>query len=1532
MRVQNLGISNSVTSLGLGSDDRSLDSSRKFPIFFSLILLIQSESQPPRIFRVFSTVWPVLQNIFLSLWPHVLHESTHYEEILTNVLFFATLGDDRTEIYSFVAVVILLSLITIVMLIIIVTIYFRKRVAIIPFLYMFNFFMHIVNPILIIPLGFLTGQLIVRVFYEPTPIFITLTVFCAIVLLSNIAISLCSYIFDASSLYLADSHFMTFDGIFQSSVMIIPSLVSLFSYVSTLFHPDFPYVVIAIHILYCIIFTIWLFWLPSGQPNVNPSFASFLSGMLISDIICVTSLHETWYRYIIALASILIMMFIMRFAFKERVKRILNPNLFNPDAEKPAPFDELNVKYSLFILRVALMHNHPIFTNGQLVENISKNARTDSERIALSRYICYFPDYQPIFIAQLAVLRRAHSLSLTNDFLLFQLRRLEVGFQKLAKIEEMNSICIESSSIALRLRSIWQQIELKNQNSLFETFDWLSNSIMMCHRKWEELITQYPHNAILAEEYSRFLIECKGDFSAAAEWHTMAMQIQEGNVFKYNQTTIHLLRAYPSYAKLILPKHKIMNIDDIDIQTKHEALGKFVDNADLHIEFQRATNGSYPISINVFLFISILSFLFIAVFWISFIIISFNRFDQFVDNMNIIHNTALLTQQVSTTGIASMFSIAEIFNIMPTLEEQIDVYGNDRIASNNTLMNMSGNFRKTIAHETELGMIYLNNLHNSILQQISKGNYLQVVLDEFFNNTLPSVYYLSKNETVTTSNNLQSALIGFFTRFTTISWRTDNNFVEETDVYTAANCGTQILDQIEIISSAFLKNDQYLFDLEFKQLFKVMIAIFVLYTVICIISPWIVFCLIKRNFSIICQKLSIFPKEVMDKGTQSIITKPSRENASDFVNVEPYFRYTSQLLMFISTFLGIILLSGLIEVQFRGDKIRNKFQTHSRLVHMTSMRACGSTEILYGIMSARIFPQLIPQVKPKYEQRLVQTIEKFVNTHEECGKLSYEDIGSNSDQIDKIRYSTKCPDWPDKTFHELLVCMGLDSAVSAYIEIAQTLQKRVHDEFLFKSERFINFMHFELNHLYYDMIMIPRLLIESAQAESSNFNTYLFLIGVISIIISFLQLLFNVTSFKHFIANFKLLLAFISRIPPQDLVNNNELLNLLLNIGQNKRDDLSDAALLVQDSSFPVVFIDRSATIEGVNNSFSILFGYESNYIVCQPISIIIEDESCLGFIELLKFGSHETVVKEMECKKENGTTTTFSISFIPIYDSSNLIHHIAMVFTDQTSIKMLQNRSRVMKESNENLIKAMYPPIIKQSLNGNFRMCAICMIKLHNIGTELLPARLLNQRQDIFNQFLEMLQIYSLLTPLTQKNGVFSVIGSGSNDPTELAIECLNFAFTVVDYFMTTASYGNFSAVVETNAEIKINWTDEDTRRIIVTGPLLKRANEILEISQAGKVCISEETYEFVMQHDLNFIPKTCNGKKMYIVEFNGQENEDILPENGNTPLFTGKEPQKNHSGITPAYSHSKITMKTLISGNSNLIDSPNQGKSPVT
>ncbi|OHS93598.1 hypothetical protein TRFO_40120 [Tritrichomonas foetus] len=1427
---------------------------------------MQRECQPSRAFRFLTDSYPIFQILLVSLWPHFNHEPAYWEELLINIFFFHSMRNNDAAIYIMNAAVLSISYFSILLLVISISIYYFNKIAIKSLLTVVNYFLHMVNPILIIPLGFKLGATMSRYSELKISAYLSMSIFMIFIWIVFLLLMTSCYFFDANTIFINDSLLMSFNGIFQSTLITIPSLISFLSFTLPMIRDDLKYIVIALHIICLICFIIYIFRIPFGAIKANIIFAAILTAMIPTDILCYTPLLSSWIKVAVLFGVAFIAYIFYYFFFKKfYFERVLKK-----------PWDKISDCF--FILRLGMMLNKSIFLNGDLIEHISQNISNANDRIDLSRFLCYFPEFQPLFVAQMAMLRKNPDLTFGHQFILFQLRQLEIGRQRQVKFEELHEICEECESISYRIRTIWNKLTLTpNKVNLFHDLENITRSTKKTKHKFLELISQYPNNSILSGEFARYLAECEGDYIKAAEWSIKSNLLQEGKVFDYDVAIVHFLKFYQFYAKVILPKATLSSLDDIEIQTKLDSLSILIKHPKIRVEMQRATLDYFLITKYVFILTALISLIAVFLFWILYISLMRNIFNIALGNHRLILDMSELAQSVSITFINLFFQIGSMPSIdrMPPREilENLSKQDNHIDKPFNYAFNFSKSYMEMLSMSSESGLKMLNTFHYNLIFEIITGNSLSGVKEKFFYLIHKKYYYLNRTARILSDSSLQCDLVLFFSSSRRIAYQKNDSWIYHIDLLNTASAGNSFLDQIDYVIDEFLNSNIKFFEQSSKRLWISVIPCAVIYCIISIIIPLICYLLTRQHYSKVQNALQLFSKEVMEIGTNHVVeTKSYDEKCEMSSHKTTYASHFSLKIIILSIFLSLVVLVLLILTQIMYMISQDDFNKKGALIHYSSYRACLSLEVLYAVLADNIYDIILPLIHFENSERLDLTISLLEETHKQCSSGDYGK-GKYAKEIHSIRTESSCSTVNNSEIHEMLACLPIDPAVNRYIEMAKKIKTKIHDPSIFNSTDFINFLHLEVSHLFYDLNTIPFLIAESLNLTVNGFSIYMIIIGVLSMIISILIFELHYILFCFLSDCHKAMIAFISRIPPDILTSNNELMSLLLNFKQESHNS-SSYQKIIFDSQLPVLFINREMRIETSNAAFSSFFGYDSNYINSQSIELVINDQNVLTALESLKYNVISDIsFHNITCIKENHSIVLLDIKIIPIYDNSkvNKLISIAIVFIDQNANKRLIMKCQKIKEINELMSSTIFPKYLinckKQLLSG----CSICLIKLQGFQNEINPGNLLSIRQKFYEEILKTMKIYHLLSLISLKNGIFSVAAVGSHDPTDLVIECLNFAFTVSSYFENESMWGNYTTVINAGNEIDIDLSsNEDFPKIIISGNVFAEAEKLLMMNNCGHVCLTEKAYQLAAQHDIKFSKVEKYSHSFYYAELN--------------------------------------------------------------
>ena len=1459
MRPENLKF------LGMELPDQGGKHKNDTPVFFPLITVMQRNCQPSRIFLFITNLYPIFQIILTSLWPHFWHQPKYWEELLINIFFFHTMSDDETLLNALNIVILIISYVSSLISILTFTFYRFKKLAIRPLLFVDNFFLHAINPILMIPLGFKFGDSVYRFGETKNYLYILYAVLTFLVWCLTMFFMSVMYFYDAYSIYIADSTLMTFDGFYQPVMMIAPSILMAFSFILPMIHIYLEYVVIALHIILSIVFIYWTTYLPFGSPNINILVSGLYCGALVSDIACYTSLISSWIKVIICFGSTMISICINYLFYK---KYYFPKILKQKDSDNPS--------ICLFVMRYAIMTKNSIITSGEIVEKLSKIITDSNDRVIFAKFLCYFQEYQPHFVAQMATIRKASNLTKSNQFILYQLKKLEIGRQRTAKFEELYDISNEINNINYKIKNIWNN--LSNNPAcvnLFSDIESITSLIIKFHHKFNELISQYPNNSILSEQYSYFLIECEANFIQAAEWQTKSVLLQEGKTFEYDDVVVHFLKFYPCYAKILLPKVSLTNLDDLDQQVKLDSIESLIQFPKLRIEMQKASEEFYLLSIFIFLIFSVISFILIVVFWILYYSLLFNDFDIGLENVESIILASNMTDSIAITSIPAMFDALSSFGLMPSYDFIQEVVASSRIYHEYSLYNFSNSYLSILTHYSNRGLNNLNMFYSDIIQQIINGANLDKVLESFFSGINVSRMDFSQNFSERYIEvPLQNIYINFFKTFRQIGIESSRSWLNNTVSFNAFSSGRVILETMDFVITSIINNFFDVFSQFRLNVWKLTISSAIIFFVVSIPSQWICYFYIRNYFSKVQKKLLLFNSSIMNKGASNIILNSKNhlndEDSGNFSSVKNY----SLKLLIVSTFLSIVVIVCLVLVLFVYQSSQDSLTNKGEIIHYTSFRACLSLELLYSIVGICFF-NFIDSSNTEYYEYYTLVFNNINKYNLLSNNLDYGN-DEFSKEIYRIRSEQKCSNdsWiGNMTEHEILACLSMDSALTQYIDMSRGLESHIFDPKILNTTDFINFMHLETDHLFYDLKRIPELVFQSAKNVKSNFSLIISILGVFSIIVGIIIFEINFLNFNFLIKCHKSLIAFISRIPPQDLVLNTKLIDMLLNVNHIIAKRKSPLQAIIFDSNTPVAFVNREMRVEAVNTSFVIEFGYDSNFVNGQRIDFLIKDKATIATIETLKYRNiSEKTLFNVSCIKENQLIVQIDITVIPIYENTEnkKLITVALVLIDKTKSFDESNIYDRIRESNNNLNKAIYAEWFNLINNYIPSMNkAICFIKFQGFQNGVTPSRSMAFRQKFIEKFQEILKIYNLLSLVYYKNGVFCVISSGSYNPSDLIIECLNFSFSISAHFENESTWGNFISIIGMGNEMLIELTNEEIQpKLVCSGDIFTFAENILYQNNIGKIIITEEAYHLTMQHDLVFTKIQVNERDFYIVD----------------------------------------------------------------
>lgn len=1423
-------------------------------IFFPYATLIQRGTSIPHFLSHISFIFICLQSIGISIWLLYVDTSSKMsqndqdfndkmQKYLSLILLFTPSKDDSTYIpviSTIGAVAIVINLLWLIPAII-----FSKTQRVVNWLLpLQDFLSNVVSPVLVIPLfshfsvgisqAFQKNHLTEGTSSLSTTNCVILLILSALACILNLVTAVCFIIFGSNTVYFPNSEYIVTNQATVLSMIIGQGVFSFFSYLSDVMGESISIAALVIHILFGVVLCILGFVkIPFMFKWVNYCFCGLSAASVISDI-CSRIVKLIYLRIVIIVCCWIVFWVIFKFVFdavaKQKLKKFYEND--NPDTNENANVKKTESQLLLLrneskkskvnvrvLIQLTLLYEDQNFTSGKLFERLLLFASTSEDRLQIAKYCCFFPDFQPLFTSQIALLRNITDFRFSQSFLFHQLCITETCRQPLSAVEELTTLRQEAPTVSTSMRASWSQL---NSDISYSSFEKLSSNISLIKNHWEEAIDKYPKNALIAENYSRYLLEAEGDFEKSAEWHYRALQLQNGKVFEYDKATIHFLRVFPKFAKKLFAEISLASIDDLDLKQSEELLGSMISQPRLHMEYQKVVQNKTNGWLTSMLVLVVFRFLISISFWLALLIMFTGMFSSRVKHLQFIYDLSYISESIELSDIAINFQGAKEYYEMPShdlIQSIINPNNNNKYADDHVLINSSLPYFSTSDFYSISGIERLNTFIQDLNQQSAGGSDLGLIVNSLTAQNLSAYFYVNKIPIPDNTQSFRSMLTFYFSLSLIVgsSPLPDpgmNAWVFQSPILELGEATTQILNNLRELLQSFIENDKKDVSDEKKVHLIIAIAFAAICFVLFIVLYIIFFVCMQRKFTTIINICRELKDETIKKASSQLADrsdndaglsnngKKSTNVTLTTVNQKSYF---SVVVFVFEIIVTILIIASALLFYYEVNKTHNKFSSMNELLLQSCIRSSHSILIFANFLKANLIQcsghedQMGEFMKPFEE-----SIRLFTAAHEACLKGDYGN-GKVGKLIEKIRTEPQCSSEVSQniTNHDSFACLPLDSSVSNFIELVKAMKANICTRKFVSSEDFIQQFHFLNGHLYYMLTEINNLVLELGKEQSDSFNNTIVNLAVIFFIVSILIFVIAFINITLINRTYKVLMMFLLRIPPIDAVNNTKLIDFLLGRkASQKNAKMSLPKKIVNNSSFPIIFLDNEQIIENVNQSFITDFGYDLSQIVGQNISMMTDEPEFIKtklnkLSQKAKMKNEETVF-EINFKKENKTVVKVEMTVVPIYSSSNnamsliykaknngdnkdensnensqqndnnnndndedmKLRYFGLILNDLSNVILKENKCNELKSLNDDLLSKLSPSLFMGNSKIYLEQSVVMCVKLVYYGGSLTPAAFMKQRQQIFSKFNDLLEKRSLLTRVMINNGEYIVVG----------------------------------------------------------------------------------------------------------------------------------------------------------------------------
>lgn len=465
---------------------------------FPFISILQRSKISYRIMTYIQTFFIAIQHIIVPMFCNFVPNSK-INFYITAIFMFVPNSYGDTFLYESIVVLIISYAIYVYLILVIITYRVRNTISKVA-CGVISIIMHLVCPVIMLPTASIAGASLSFLLdsYETTTSIVLLAL-SGVSWVFLVAITFFNTKFSASTVFFHDSISAYFNGQPILYSLVFNSIFMFFTWVSDDLNEYFSYFIDALHIVFDIFLLYQMFQFPFCYLYINAEMGATMLGCIFVCIGYFIGGSFDPLRHILGLVGWILGFNIFYFSLKFYAKKIMQRTEFKGRNE------------IIKQLRVAVAFYDQSFQTGQLIERICQATNDYTIRLEVARFTCMFAEFQPQFTAQLAMLRNSTGLSIAESFLFYQLKIVENGRQPLCAVDELMPLRDETKKIEMAIRAAWKFMQ-HNDFVAPKVMEPICRQVNTCEHHWKDALEKYPRNALLAEEYAHFLVECKSDF------------------------------------------------------------------------------------------------------------------------------------------------------------------------------------------------------------------------------------------------------------------------------------------------------------------------------------------------------------------------------------------------------------------------------------------------------------------------------------------------------------------------------------------------------------------------------------------------------------------------------------------------------------------------------------------------------------------------------------------------------------------------------------------------------------------------------------------------------------------------------------------------------------------------------------------------------------------------------------------------------------------------------------------------------------
>ena len=1461
-------------------------------------------------------LYVVLQLFFLNSWGYLIGiinkndtASKIYNKLFSIFVFIS--NDESTEKnpYIYFTVLTVACLLFIIAVVVQTLSYRNTRTFSKPILYFIRLVIEILIPCYMIPSSSYAGWCVQLIIDKKSTISVAYLVLTLIYFLVFALFFAITFRLFSISPFLSRSPIAMWDSREFLQFFFIESVFSFVQCFFTNFEWWIRPIFIAIHAGFLVYTIIRVYTLYFVSIKETKFFASAISAFVVLNVIAIvgTFTDVSSYAPMIALIpSMIAGLVISHFTVKALEKKVIYVlNLPQADAEVEYENERIKDIYSrsVMYLHYGLREICPRSIDFSLQKYLIANTTNIDVLAEVLKLICCFPQESRLMSQLFNVLISKRDLSYAHRFMLYQTERIKAVRQCSSSIDtgELFQRQLTSDNQCIdEITGFW-----KHLTSSIAPVEKISTTIIKIENQWKEILDAYPNNTRFREEFSRFLIECKSDFTGGILQKFKVQQIEQGFNFATDKAFRYFIANYPSYLRKNIVDFKgniLVNIQKKKGSTTstnsssgsqnvlsssnqlsaevEENIGKTLfsqSKTRIALQYAFYKRKSTPIETMKKTVLCIMLLQVVAAIVVYFIF--YNIFSGKLEDYEEIITLNNIRFYFGISTFASYIRWGDkrgLVGTFPAIDGETDYF-----------FDSSTNITKIIVDAASSTRSYLSSVMILIASRAVEGNDISKDAQSFITNGTGESYCNGFTIEDKDETSMQSSISHSLSSIEVLANVEDaagyNNNKDLCELI--MNYPSVSSDSDEIVQS--MKNSAEEDNKQSKRVHMfVMIIVPAVLVVIIIPIMLINLAFVFKDQRKILGIMKSFSEQQINEAIQPIMIDQTKEVAAG-VAVDNEDIRDNHFCAYAFFFVGGIIVPAILAITIYLsslyiniiDEVLNwVYLSSSRNTYLIESFSALSLSVLLKVNDANFdrtsftgTNYLAQLNKAKdYLNLAANSHFKLLLGDDESGPFQ-----GYSDEFDKINTQAECSTVNlDEGSHAFMKCASLSQLFETIQATALTSLAVLTN---LKDETFFSLSHILFNHAFEKIVKSTDCIYEYAEDKIQKHSTLMLFLVLISVIVAVIICIIGYIVTKGYNRTYETALHVLLRATPTAISSNSDALNFLMNreaSSDGNTGTMTMSRKIIHNSADPIICLGANEAIEQINKAVGTLFGYTPEQVLGQQVDFLFDAQSMEEIekqMTMMRTGQSRSYEGHVTCLTDSDTPVHCFLTLIGMAKTSNgYATSFVIILRDEGELIKSQGEAEEAKKKSEALLYQILPMDIVLRLNRgekniSFSVPSATIVfvdvqRFSDYASALTPSQIMGSLSLLFGTFDSVIAKYNLMIKIKLIGDVYMAAGGLFNpdeQPVKHAEQVVRFGLDVLseleDVNNKLSSNLSVRIGINTGGPLLAGVLGTDKPAFDIIGDPINVAARLQSTDIAGKIQISQETYDLVQGFEFN-------------------------------------------------------------------------------